>query len=111
LPALVQAVRVQNGKDRLFNHFMAPPGFDRDDQGNVKGEDLDQLNKRLHRSFELGTVYTKIAGLLNVLAIYDAWLGPAYLVQQKKKESEEEQRETQRPPPEPVPAATSAASK
>lgn len=33
-------------------------------------------NFRMGPYFELGTVYTLIAGLLNVLAIYDAWGGP-----------------------------------
>lgn len=33
-------------------------------------------NFRMGPFFELGTVYTLIAGLLNVLAIYDAWGGP-----------------------------------
>jgi hypothetical protein len=30
----------------------------------------------LNRRFDLGTVYTVIAGLLNILAIYDAFAGP-----------------------------------
>jgi TM2 domain-containing membrane protein YozV len=101
LPALVQASRVKNNKPPLFNSviegFMAPPDLHRRTED---GDELDQLNKRLNRYFELGTVYTMIAGLLNVLAIYDAWLGPAYLLQQKKKE--EEERESERPPPEPA---------
>ncbi len=42
-----------------------------------QADELDLINKRLHRFFELGTVYTMIAGLLNLLAIYDAWGGPA----------------------------------
>jgi hypothetical protein len=33
-------------------------------------------NLKMGMFFELGTVYTLIAGLLNVLAIYDAWGGP-----------------------------------
>ena len=37
---------------------------------------LDQLHNEMHRYFELGTVFTMIAGLLNILAIYDAWGGP-----------------------------------
>ena len=36
-------------------------------------------NLRMGPFFELGTVYTLIAGLLNILAIYDAWGGPAAL--------------------------------
>jgi hypothetical protein len=67
LPAIVQTYLVRNGKDPLLGGVMAPP------------VDMDQLNqwyKTLHRYFELGTVYTMIAGLLNVLAVYDAWGGP-----------------------------------
>ena len=43
--------------------------------------------------FELGTVYTLIAGLLNILAIYDAWGGPVGAVAQTM-------------PPSPAPSAT-----
>jgi len=39
-------------------------------------DELGQWQLRLNRYFELGTVYTMIAGLLNVLAIYDALGGP-----------------------------------
>ncbi len=35
--------------------------------------------KKLNRQLDLGTVYTMIAGLLNVLAIYDAYGGPVRL--------------------------------
>ena len=38
---------------------------------------LSDWNLRLGPFFELGTVYTLIAGLLNVLAIFDALAGPA----------------------------------
>lgn len=64
LPALVQARRAEP----LWNGFMAPP---RDQH------ELDSWHRRLNKYFELGTVYTMIAGLLNVFAIYDAWGGPA----------------------------------
>ena len=37
---------------------------------------LSDWNNRMGSMFELGTVYTLIAGLLNILAIYDAWGGP-----------------------------------
>jgi len=39
---------------------------------------LDQAHRDLGSRFELGVVYTMIAGLLNVLAIFDAVHGPAY---------------------------------
>jgi TM2 domain-containing membrane protein YozV len=37
---------------------------------------LSDWNLKMGAFFELGSVYTLIAGLLNVLAIYDAWGGP-----------------------------------
>lgn len=43
------------------------------------GDPYNQIsawNFKMGAFFELGTVYTLIAGLLNVLAIYDAWGGP-----------------------------------
>ncbi len=75
LPALVQAKRARPLK--IFGEeYMAPPQVAASDR---EGEDeLDRIQKRLHHYWELGAVYTMIAGLLNVLAIYDAWGGPAY---------------------------------
>ncbi len=62
--------------------------------------DLDQAHFELGTHFELGVVYTMIAGLLNILAIYDALEGPAY--------EDEEEREPATPPvpsgsPDPLP--------
>lgn len=71
-PAIVQAARVNSGKDPLFADVMAPPG-------QVWPENYDKLAKwhdDSHVFFELGTLYTVVAGLLNILAIYDAYAGP-----------------------------------
>ena len=80
LPALYQAVRFRNEglvdaveqraiqrEPRFWDWFMAPP----------RGPELDELNYAYNRRFELGTVYTMIAGLLNLLVIFDAGGGPA----------------------------------
>ncbi len=40
------------------------------------GDQLSLWRRRLGRFFDLGTLYTTIAGLLNLLVIYDAWSGP-----------------------------------
>ncbi|MGD9645489.1 MAG: DUF6677 family protein [Pirellulales bacterium] len=71
LPALVQMQRVRSGKPPLFgsSRFMAPPDYE-------NGE-LAQLHLKLNRRWELGSVFTMIAGLLNILVIYDALAGPA----------------------------------
>jgi hypothetical protein len=40
-------------------------------------DQLGQWHRELGSYFDLGTVYTMIAGLLNLLVIWDAWGGPA----------------------------------
>jgi hypothetical protein len=51
---------------------------------------LHQLQYYLNYYFELSTTYTEIGGLLNVLAIYDAFAGPVFLLSTKKEDEEEE---------------------
>jgi hypothetical protein len=77
LPAIIQNRRVMKGEEPLFSGFhggiMAPP------QQPVLPEAEDELarwHKTLASKFDLGTLYTMIAGLLNVLAICDAYAGP-----------------------------------
>ena len=86
LPAIVEAYRTAQGGEPLFGErrWYVPPA------AGPKPDELDMLHKELHRYFELGTVYTIIAGLLNVLAIYDAWGGPAYYGTVRKPEDEPE---------------------
>ena len=72
LPAFIQGTLTYFGLDLSkfggIAGFMAPP------HPNV----LNGLHPRLSKLVEVGTIYTTIAGLLNVLAIYDAFEGPAY---------------------------------
>jgi len=101
LPALVQAWRVREPKPKRvwWNGFMAPPRFvsadapQNPDDPNWDQPTEDELHKELHRYFELGSVFTMIAGLLNVLAIYDAWGGPVFSAPPKKKQEEDEESE------------------
>ena len=84
MPALVQAMRVRNGREPFLFNFMAPPAEDA-----AGGQlTLDMLHRQLARYFELGTVYTMVAGLLNILAIYDAWGGPVAMVSREDDDEE-----------------------
>ncbi len=101
LPALVQATRVRNGREPLLDGFMAPPVSsdradpDPDARFQQRRFTLDDLNYYLHTYFELGTVFTMIAGLLNVLAIYDAWGGPVF--SEEKHDEDDETDEAKKP--------------
>lgn len=41
-------------------------------------DQLSAWHQRLGRFYEIGTLYTVLAGLLNLLVIYDAWGGPLW---------------------------------
>jgi hypothetical protein len=88
LPALLQAHRVRSGQTPLFADVMAPPKEIESSQD--RPDDLSEWHLHLHSYFELGTLYTMIAGLLNILAIYDAFAGPVLVVSDE---------EASRPPP------------
>lgn len=73
LPALVQSRRVMRKQEPLIADVLAPPR----QPVFVKSHDhLASWHLRLGAKFELGTLYTMIAGLLNILAVYDAYAGP-----------------------------------
>ena len=69
LPALIQATLAHFGLDSIFWGWMAEP-----DKVVLNG-----LHPRLGKLVEVGSVYTTVAGLLNIFAIYDAYDGPAHV--------------------------------
>jgi hypothetical protein len=111
LPALVQAYRAIHHQRVWWHGFMAPPwpteqarARAEDDARRAGGNDgnglnfnvdqptLDDLNRLLPSDFDIAGFFTMVAGLLNVLAIYDAWAGPVVVqAAEKKKEDDEEE--------------------
>jgi hypothetical protein len=103
LPAVVEARRANNARaylrsqgllreeqtrhTSLFNNrWFVPPLRDDPQTAGEEPDELDALYYSLNRFFELGTLYTMVAGLLNVLAIYDAFAGPALARAKEEKE-------------------------
>ncbi len=84
LPALIQTNRMnrfmdprtgwtRDDYDPLWGGFMSPP------HRPVFEDNTDQVSAwfaRYGAGYEMGTWYTMIAGLLNILVIYDAYSGP-----------------------------------
>lgn len=85
IPAVVERQRMRTGKSPLIS-AVAPPrpiGLGEQPDHTDKNGKLvlhpDELAKWQYEggfNFELGGIYTVIAGLLNVLVIYDAYSGP-----------------------------------
>jgi hypothetical protein len=68
LPGFIQATLAHHGHEPILWGYLAEPSLN----------DLNSVHPRLGRIVEIGWIYTVIAGLLNILAIYDALDGPAH---------------------------------
>jgi hypothetical protein len=84
---LLQWQLVEHGHEPILDGFMAQPPMPASAQEALKNGppgpaptpdkmNLAWISRLLVRYFDLATAYTMIAGLLNVLAIYDACCGP-----------------------------------
>jgi hypothetical protein len=86
----VERDRKQEGKPPLFGGVMRPPDGApqqwKDDSGHMTTQpnELAEWTVEMHPRYELGTVYTVIAGLLNLLVICDAYAGPLVLLSRDK---------------------------
>lgn len=69
----------------FYNHYLAP----------LDDESLQYLNGKLGKRYELALVYTWIAGLLNILAVWDALQGPAYGYGDEEPESEADEKSSE----------------
>ncbi len=58
---------------RQFRPFPPPGSLD-----TRPADQLSLWHKQLGRFFEIGTLYTMLAGMLNILSVYDAWAGPMH---------------------------------
>ncbi len=67
LPAAIEGWRGKKERNKLFGGFMTAPR---------SSADLDDWNFVTAAGFDMGTLYTMVAGLLNILVIFDAYAGP-----------------------------------
>jgi TM2 domain-containing membrane protein YozV len=60
-----------------WRDVMRKPPENRNEAGEWRGKSLNELQSEGDKFWDLGWVYTVIAGVLNILVIYDAYAGPA----------------------------------
>ncbi|QEG43746.1 DUF6677 family protein [Roseimaritima ulvae] len=110
-PAMVEGMRMKNATEfdsdqegyedayrtspdwsPLFGGWMAPP------RRPVREQSADEISAwyaRKGAGYEMGTWYTMIAGLLNILVIYDAYSGPLSIpISGRKKKTDDESTES-----------------
>jgi len=74
LPSCLQAWQINSGQPPMFGQFMAPPQLHPGDRSGVPPV-LDEVRRKLPH-YELGNYLVVIAGLMNLLVIFDAADGP-----------------------------------
>ena len=73
--------------DRLIRHdpdIKPDDFFDKPPLRQFRRDQLANWHRQLGKFFEIGTLYTMLAGMLNLLVIYDAWAGPLGLSAEEK---------------------------
>lgn len=86
------AVRSLNGDDTELVEFhgtISRPFLDWY-QAPRDNAELDRLHGKLSQNYDIACVFTWIAGLLNLMAIWDAYDGPAYGYGDEKPDEDEE---------------------
>ena len=80
----------------IFGSYQLSPGALKKDEARDRKEllsEADQIDSDLQfapgmgRIFDVAWMYTAIAGIMNLLVIYDAWAGPIRLVPEPQKEA------------------------
>jgi len=84
----------------FYNHYLAP----------LDSESLQYLNGKLGKQYELALVYTWIAGLLNILAVWDAFQGPAYGYGDEEPEEDSDEKSSEKAESADAPEAATAAT-
>ncbi|MEM6799293.1 MAG: DUF6677 family protein [Planctomycetota bacterium] len=101
IPAVVERQRYLGGKENLWPGGLFYPPRQRAPEGGLfttkdtsdnvvkHPNELAKWNHDLGFQFEVGTIYTVIAGLLNMIVIFDAYSGPLIPRPPEPKELEE----------------------
>ncbi len=108
LPALVQGNRMRHmtdpitgetlaGYEPMWGGFMAPPHRPVIED---RADEVSAWYALRGAGYEMGTWYTMIAGLLNILVIYDAYAGPLAIPISGRGRRKEDQDQDDAEPPE-----------
>jgi len=102
-PMFYQKMREDQGKETVFSNLMASPRLPEssaDIYDETKPPTLHMIKTNIGATrYDMGLTYTMIAGLLNLLVIYEAIAGPVLFDKKKKKkkkkkdEDEDEEEE------------------
>ena len=89
IPAVLQENLVKQGLPPRWGGLMAPPNSP-DAKKPENNPTINDYYKHLGRYFELGTIFTVVAGFMNILVVFDAISGP--IIETEKNEQEKKKK-------------------
>ena len=93
IPAYLQAKNLSDGDGGVMSTAFAPPRLPVESATRPNQPSSAEIAANLHSWLDAGTIFTVVAGLLNLLAIFDAAGGP---VPPPKEEEENDEKKSEK---------------
>jgi hypothetical protein len=90
IPAYLQARDLKDGSGSVMSTAFAPPRIPGEAATRPNQPSSDEIAANLHSWLDVGTLFTVVAGLLNLLAIFDAAGGP---IKPSEEEEDDEKKD------------------
>ena len=92
LPAIMQARARRDADGSFWSSAFAPPRLPSDAASRPNQPTANDIAARLHSWLDVGVIYTVTAGLLNLLAIFDAIAGPTVVREEEESEKKKKSK-------------------
>lgn len=88
IPAYLQAKSLSDGDGGVLATAFAPPRLPSESATRPNQPSSAEIAANLHSWLDVGTIFTVVAGLLNLLAIFDAAGGPVKPTEEEEEDDE-----------------------
>ncbi|MBQ7814839.1 MAG: hypothetical protein IJ387_10150 [Thermoguttaceae bacterium] len=90
IPAYLQARNLSDGDGGVLSTAFAPPRLPSESSTRPNQPSAAEIAANLHSWLDAGTIFTVVAGLLNLLAIFDAAGGPIKPVEEEEDDEKKD---------------------
>lgn len=90
IPAYLQARNLSDGDGGVLSTAFAPPRLPSESATRPNQPSAAEIAANLHSWLDAGTIFTVVAGLLNLLAIFDAAGGPVKPVEEEEDDEKKD---------------------
>lgn len=93
IPAYLQAKELKDGDGGVLSTAFAPPRLPSESATRPNQPSSAEIAANLHSWLDVGTIFTVVAGLLNLLAVFDAAGGPVKTTEEDEDDEKKDGNE------------------